>query len=506
VLTDVANDLVARCVILEQVEAFNRVLTPKVGPALGVKSMKIRHLICTSFVTALVAISFITPYRGIAAEPSPDAVAKADAEKKAEKKKESDEYYELLRLFADTLDQVERNYVKDVSRRELMEAAIRGMLGKLDQYSNYIPPDEIERFRGSVESEFGGVGIQVSIKDGYPTVISPIYGSPAYKAGLLAGDKIIKIAGKSSKDITIEEAVRLMKGKVGTKVKVSVKHVDDTKEEFELERAIVRVATVLGDHRTDDDTWEYMYDAEMKIGYIRISGFSRHTTKELRSAVELLVGSGLKGLVLDLRFNPGGLLSSAIEVSDMFLEEGRIVSTEGRSIPKRVWDAHKEKTFSGFPIAILVNKYSASASEIVSACLQDHKRAVVIGQRSWGKGSVQNIIDLEGGKSALKLTTAGYFRPSGKNIHKFKGATEKDEWGVKPNDGFEIVLDDIQTSKLLHARQQKDIVKDRTMGEEPEKFDDPQLAKALEYLEEFKPDEVPKSDKSDAVQSAKAND
>lgn len=468
--------------------------------------MKIRRFLFASIVFAFAAVAFLSVDRATAEDSPSNAVAKTDAEKKAAQSKESEEYYELLRLFADTLDQVERNYVKDVSRRELMEAAIRGMISKLDQYSNYIPPEEIERFRGSVESEFGGVGIQVSIQNGYPTVISPIYGSPAYKAGMLAGDQIVKIGGESTKDITINEAVRLMKGKVGTKVKVTVKHLNDKEEEFELERAVVRVATVLGDHRKSDDSWDYMLDPTKKIGYIRISGFSRHTTEELRAAMKSLVKDGLKGLILDLRFNPGGLLSSAIEVSDMFLDEGRIVSTEGRSIPKRVWDAHKKGTYSDFPIAVLVNKYSASASEIVSACLQDHKRAVVIGQRTWGKGSVQNIIDLEDGKSALKLTTAGYFRPSGKNIHRFKGATDKDEWGVQPNKGYEVVLDEGETSKLLHARQQHDIVKERPMGETVEKVEDPQLAKALDYLSTELAKQPPKPEKKDTVQSAKASD
>lgn len=411
------------------------------------------------------------------------ALDKAALEK-AKTAKEREEELKLLMLFADTLDQISRNYVKDVSRRELMEAAIRGMLSELDQYSNYIPPKEIERFRGSVENEFGGVGIQVSGEGGKLTIISPIVGSPAYKAGMIAGDIITKIGDTNAKGMTLTEAIRRIKGKLGTKVKLTVLHLDGKTETYDVERALVRVQTVMGDRRKDDDSWNYFYDESKKIGYIRISGFGRRTTQELRDAVKQLTGQGLRGLVIDLRFNPGGLLSSAIEVCDMFIPKGRIVSTEGRNAPKRVWDAHKKGTFEGFPIAVLVNHFSASASEIVSACLQDHKRAVVIGERTWGKGSVQNIIQLEEGQSALKLTTAGYMRPSGKNIHRAKDAKDSDVWGVTPNKDFLLKYSTDENGQFLAYRRDRDIVrKELPKGEEPLKFDDRQLNKALAYLD-----------------------
>ena len=166
----------------------------------------------------------------------------------------------------------------------------------------------------------------------------------------------------------------------------------------------------------------------------------------------------LRGLILDLRFNPGGLLTAAVDTSDLFISEGRIVSTEGRNSPARVWDAHKEGTFEGFPMVVLVNRFSASASEIVAACLQDHKRAVIVGERTWGKGSVQNLIELEDGRSALKLTTASYRRPSGKNIHRFPDAKESDEWGVTPDAGYKIELGDSEMLALIQARRQRDIL------------------------------------------------
>jgi carboxyl-terminal processing protease len=436
--------------------------------------------------------------------------AEKTAAEEGDKSVDDEEYFELLRLFADTLDQIDRNYVKDISRRQLMEAAIRGMLEELDQYSNYIPPKEVERFRTSVESEFGGIGIQVSIEEGWLTVLSPIVGSPAYKAGMAAGDQIVEIEGESSRGITLDEAVAKLKGKVGTKVTITVRHAGATEtEKVTLDREIVRVDTVLGDRRNADDSWNFLYDQEHKLAYIRVTAFSRHTTEELQKAIAVLTKSGMKGLVIDLRFNPGGLLSSAIEVCDLFVAEGKIVSTEGRNAPERVWNARKRGTFDGFPIAVLVNRYSASASEIVSACLQDHERAVVIGERTWGKGSVQNIIELEGGNSALKLTTAGYLRPNGKNIHKFDGAKEEDDWGVRPNEGYAIWLEDKELSDLVRIRRERDILKkSKPEAPNPEakdpEFVDRQLAKALDYLRETlngkKADDEKKSEPTDKAE------
>lgn len=425
---------------------------------------------------------------------------------------EEKEYYELLRLFADTLDQVERNYVKDVSKRELMEAAIRGMMGKLDQHSNYIPPEEMERFKTEVESEFGGVGIQVSTESGQLRVISPIYGSPAYKAGVLAGDTIVKIEDKPTRGLTIDQCIKMLKGKIGTSVDVTVKHAkDDSEETVKLTRETIRVDTVLGDLRNEDDTWNYYFDKDKQIGYIRITSFGRHTTEDLNKVMKQLSDKGLKGLIIDLRFNPGGLLTSAIEISDLFVAEGDIVSTQGRSTPKRAWTARKAGTYEGFPMAVLVNRFSASASEIVSACLQDHDRAVIIGERTWGKGSVQNIIQLEDGKSAMKLTTAGYRRPNGKNIHRFEGASDTDEWGVKPNDGYDLRLSDAEMADVVTTRRQRDILKKLNEGEQPPELKDRQLDKALEYItakmdgstEEKKGEKKPEETKDTTASAAK---
>ena len=425
------------------------------------------------------------------APAEPSAPAKKDAASDAAVKpapKPDEEEFELLELFADTLDQVERNYVKDVSRRQLMEAAIRGMLSELDPYSNFIPPKQLDRFKVEVENEFGGVGIQVSTENGQLQVISPLVGTPAYRAGVIAGDLITEIGGESTKGITLDEAVQRMKGAVGTKVKVKVLHAGAMEpEEIELERENIRVETVLGGSRNPDDSWRWMFDPEKKIAYVRITGFGRHTSEDLKKVMQPLADQKLRGLILDLRFNPGGLLSSAIEVSDMFVAQGRIVSTEGRNVEPRAWEAEEKGTFADFPMAVLVNRYSASASEIVAACLQDHNRAVIIGERTWGKGSVQNIIEMEGGASALKLTTAGYHRPNGKNIHKYPGAKDSDDWGVIPNPGYEVKLSSKEMMQLIAQRRENDIVRKQNAEAKPDApffggIVDVQLQKAIDYI------------------------
>jgi len=421
----------------------------------------------------------------IGAHPDPDAKPPVDP---AAEERDQKEFYELYRSLADTVDQVDRNYVKKVDRRELMEAAIKGILTKLDPYSRYIPPDEAGHFRDTVENQFGGIGIQITIDDSQLKILSPLAGTPAYKAGLLAGDRIVKIGDEATAGLSLDDAVHKLKGDVGTSVKLTIVHPGQHKAEtFTVNREVIHIDTVLGDRRKSDDSWDFMLDPERKIGYIRITTFSRDTAADLKKALEDLKARKLRGLILDLRFDPGGLLTAAVDTCDLFLTEGRIVSTEGRNSPKRVWDATKKsEAFTGFPMVVLVNRYSASASEIVSACLQDHQRAIVVGERSWGKGSVQNVIELEEGKSLLKLTTASYLRPNGHNIHRFPDSKETDEWGVSPNPGFELKYSDAELADELGDRRDRDIVvpheKPAASPPGPDHFDDRQLQKAVDYL------------------------
>ena len=410
----------------------------------------------------------------------------------AKKPQETD--YELYKILVDAIDHVERDYVTEVKRRDVIESAIRGVLSSLDPYSSYIGPDELGPFRTSVESEFGGIGIQIAADGGQLKILSPIHGTPAYRAGLLAGDFILKIDGKSTDVLTLDEAVKRLKGDEGTSVTLTIMHPGEQDErEITLTRERIYVDTVLGDRRKPDGTWDYTLDPERHVGYVRLTAFSRDTAAELRRVLTQLQSEGLRGLILDLRFDPGGLLSAAIEVSDLFISEGRIVSTQGRNSPERTWDAHKESTFETFPMVILVNRYSASASEIVAACLQDHKRAVVVGERTWGKGSVQNVIELDDGRSALKLTTASYCRPNGQNIHRFPDAKDADQWGVMPDANFQIRLGDNEMLAMIEDRRSRDILRPSANGTPatnagPSSSDDQptpvdrQLQAALKYL------------------------
>ncbi len=396
--------------------------------------------------------------------------------------------YELMKVFVDSFSQIDSNYVKEVDRRKLVEAAIRGMLTELDPYSNYISPDVLPTFDQAISQQFGGVGMRVDFdpEDHSIEVVSPLPGTPAYEAGVKSGDRIIEIRGEKVADfgagMEVQRAIELLQGPAGEEVSFSVRRAGEQEPiTFTMKRAIIKVETVLGDRYRPDGTVDFMIDPEQKIGYIRLTHFSERTPAEMLNAMRQLTKQEVKGLVLDLRFNPGGLLTAAIEISDMFVSSGKIVSVEGRNTNPKQWTAKARNTYGEMPIAVIVNRYSASASEIVSACLQDHQRAIVVGERTWGKGSVQNVIELENGKSALKLTTAAYFRPSGRNIHRFPGAKTEDEWGVMPDTGYLVEFSGEQMSKYLEYRKQRD-----KLAAEPQAgdFEDLQLNKALEYVRE----------------------
>ena len=372
-----------------------------------------------------------------------------------------DEVSELYGVFVDAVEQVQQNYVRPVNRRELMESALRGMLADLDPHSAYINTSQWKTFKKQIEGKFGGVGMTVEVDEESKRlkVVAPMVGTPAYAAGVMAGDVILDIDGKTTEGLTIDKAVELLQGQPGTPVKLNVFHEDGEKGEIlTVNRAIIEVPSVMGDRRKPTDEWDFMLDPAKKIGYIRITNFIQDTTEHVKSALDELKKAGMKALILDLRDDPGGLLSAAVEIADLFVEDGKIVSTRGRNTVEKSYEARKEGTYTGFPMAVLVNQNSASASEILSACLQDQNRAVVIGERSFGKGSVQNILDLEDGNSVLKLTVATYWRPSGKNIHRFKNAKETDEWGVSPNPGLEVKLTREQYHDWFLARRDRDFL------------------------------------------------
>jgi len=327
----------------------------------------------------------------------------------AESGAEKDEIpLEELRLFAEVFGRIKQDYVEPVKDRELLDYAIRGMLSGLDPHSSYLDEEDYTELRVGTSGEFGGLGIEVGMEDGFVKVIAPIDDTPAEKVGIKAGDLIIRLDDKVIKGLSLDEAVKLMRGKPGTEVKLVVtREGEDKPLNFTIERAIIKVTSVR--HR----------ELEPGFGYVRISQFQSHSAADLLDAVGKLkkqAGGELSGLVLDLRNNPGGVLNAAVSISDAFLSNGLIVYTEGRVKDSLLeFQAAPDDILDGAPLVVLVNEGSASASEIVAGALQDHKRAVIMGQPTFGKGSVQTIIPVNA-RIAVKLTTARYFTPNGRSI------------------------------------------------------------------------------------------
>jgi carboxyl-terminal processing protease len=370
--------------------------------------------------------------------------------------------YREMRRFTAVMNLIRKNYVDEekVSYSELISGALDGMLGSLDRFSSYIPPDGYQKMREETEGEFGGIGVVVSARDDLLTVVAPMEDSPGMKAGIKAGDRIIRIEGEDTTNISLDEAVNRIKGKPGTAVKLSVFRPSTEQEiDFEVERSVIEIATV------KDAAY-----IEPGLAYIRVTQFNEKTADALEEAIEELAEEQeMKGLVLDLRNNPGGLLSSAIEVSSQFVPAKElIVFTEGRPDTRREdYISQRGAKFLDLPMAILINEGSASAAEIVAGCLQDYGRATLVGETSFGKGSVQSIIEQDDG-SAVRLTTAKYYTPSRRVIH---------ENGIEPD-----IIVDISDDIAAQLYQQRT----RPAGALPEgqpDLEDPQLARALQIVQ-----------------------
>lgn len=332
---------------------------------------------------------------------------------------------EQLRNFSDIFARIKTDYVEQVSDKELLENAIRGMLSGLDPHSTYLDPEEYKELRIGTTGQFGGLGIQVGIEDGYVKVISPIDDTPAYHAGIKSGDLIIRLDNKSVKDMTLNDAVKVMRGKPGTTIDLSViREGNDDPIKFKLKRAIIKVKSVKS------------HLIEPGFGYVRVSTFQSKTARHLKDAINQLIETNkslLNGLILDLRNNPGGVLNAAADVTDLFVNKGKLVYTQGRTDNSYFeFTAKSGDILSRSPMIVLINGGSASASEIVAGALQDHKRAVIMGEKSFGKGSVQTIQELRNG-GAVKFTTARYFTPNGRSIQ---------AEGIVPD----IILDDMLVS------------------------------------------------------------
>lgn len=327
----------------------------------------------------------------------------------AAKKEKTEEFdtYELLNLFGEVMERAKMSYVEEIDDKQLIESAINGMLVSLDPHSSYLDAQSFKYMNEQTKGKFGGLGIEVTMEQGVVKVVSPIDDTPAAKAGIKPGDYITNIDGEQVMGMTLNDAVDKMRGKVGTKVKLTIRRLNEKPFDVTLKREEVKIQSVKNDIKDDE------------VAYIRITSFSEDTDKMVEKAVKKAqkeLKGKLKGLVIDVRNNPGGLLDQAVNISDLFLNQGEIVSTRSRNEEDTVkYTANPGDIAENLPIVILINDGSASASEIVAGALQDHKRAVVLGEKSFGKGSVQTVIPL-GKYGAMRLTTARYYTPSGRSI------------------------------------------------------------------------------------------
>jgi len=396
----------------------------------------------------------------------------------------SNNIYEELKVFTDVLGLLQKEYVEETNSNELMYGAIKGMLETLDPHSAFMPPNMYKEMQEETKGRFEGLGIEITIKEGILMVVSPIEDTPAFKAGILAGDQILKIDGDSTKNLTLMDSVKRMRGPKGTKVTITIMREGFTKpREFTLTRDVIPVRSVR--HEL----------LEKQYGYIRLSQFQEKTEGELDKALKALEEESkgsVKGLVLDLRNNPGGLLDQAVKVADRFIESGLIVSMEGRREDQKMkFFAHSQGTIARYPLIVLVNGGSASASEIVAGAIQDHGRGILVGTQTFGKGSVQTIFPLKDG-SGLRLTTARYFTPNGRSIQD-KGIipdilvkpalSEEEKVTPLPKQPMEKDLErhSIETEKGPPTEKEKP-KKEEAKAKKP---NDPQLERALELLKSW---------------------
>ena len=401
---------------------------------------------------------------------------------------DSDKTFQKIKIFGEALSEIQKKYVEDKDSKDLIYGAIKGMVNTLDPHSAFLTPEEFKELEIETTGIFSGIGIEITVKDGILTVVSPIEGTPADKAGLRAGDKILQINEKSSKNMSMTEAVRLIRGPRGTKVNLTILHEGEKEpQKYSITREVIPIKSVKSK------------SLEENYGYIRISTFQDKTTEDFQAALKKLEATkgGLKGLILDLRNDPGGLLNEAVKIADEFLESGLIVYTQGRIKDQNLkFNAHPNKTPKNYPIVVLVNEGSASASEIVAGALQDQKRAIILGTPTFGKGSVQTIIPLDDG-SGLKLTTARYFTPNGRSIQAkgiipdilVKGkplkkgeTTEKEPRMLREKDLERHMEDEVKTKEPANGKEIPPEGK-KTPGEE--EADDPQLASALHLLKSW---------------------
>ena len=395
----------------------------------------------------------------------------------------------MPKVLDEIVRQIEQNYIQEVDRGELMETAIRAIVGKLDSRGGFLRANDLE-FLGATETkqvheqiaqELAGIGAVLKMNAGTVVVQTPLPGSPAFAGGLRAGDRLVTINGTLLPDgKQLETAMQLLRGPVGTALTVGVKRAgSEDLREIKLIRNTIRLPSVLSDRRKPDNTWDFMLDDQRKIGYIRLTHVGSQSAQEMRTALDDLDARGMKALILDLRNDPGGLLDGAVAIADLFVESGRIVTVKGRA-GDTVYDAKPKGAFARFPMAVLVNGKTASAAEIIAACLQDHQRAVVVGERTFGQGIVRSLFQLKSGVGAVKLPVATYYRPNGKSMNRYPDSKDSDDWGVIPDEGYEVALTHEEAKRYEKDRVERDVLNSEATP--PEEFQDRQLQKALDYI------------------------
>lgn len=406
---------------------------------------------------------------------------------------------------------IDGRYVEAPDRAALQEGAIRGMVEALgDPYTVYVPPSDRREFDKSLTGDYVGIGVSVDMRDDWLTVITPLEGSPAFKAGVLAGDRIVEIDGTSTFRLPVDRCIDLLSGVPGTTTRIVVERgAERLTLTVPRDRIIARMVKGLhwrpgsaggnGDGKNGaqggdgaEGGWEHLIDPSRRIAYLRLAQFTPTSAKEIEETLERLGAAegGLGGLILDLRWNPGGVLGEAVRIADLFLREGVIVSTKGRAVKEEVSRARAEGTLPDFPIVLLINGQSASASEILAGALVENGRAIAVGTRTFGKGSVQSVIGLpSGGGGQLKITEQRYHLPSGRSIHR---TDDSPEWGVDPSEGFYVPMTQEETAAAIRVRNDEDVIRGAGSGGEAgwsdpewilERLKDKQLAAAVRAMQ-----------------------
>jgi len=397
-------------------------------------------------------------------------------------------------LIGEAIHLIDQFYVDPVETSDLVEAAMTGLTSKLDEHSEFIPPRMYGVFQDVIEQEFAGVGILVEqpVAKKPVRVKTPLVGSPALAAGVLPGDEILKVNGENVSTMEIGDVSNRLRGPIGTEVTITVGRLNDNQEsesvDIKLSRQTIELESVVGDHRDDESRWVFTLRDHPEIAYIRLTSFGEKTVAELKRVLETL-DNNFESLILDLRANSGGLLNAAVDICDDFLDGGRIVTIKrrGGEIDSEFDASPGVLVSTDKPLVVLIDGNSASASEIVAACLQDHHRAEIVGSRSFGKGTVQNVLSLDYGRSALKLTTARYYRPNGHNIHRLPDAKIEDEWGVSPNEENTVLIIDEDYLELIQQWDRSTYPVLKNDGSDASDMSrpvvkDPQLERAVEVL------------------------